>query len=84
MPRFNPTPYRWPEVFRFRHVKPGHVFYVRPENATPDVAAGHYVRATPRKALPCTYSEWSAKPHVNAADGVRYIPANLPVDQTQV
>lgn len=79
-----PARYHHTEVFRFRHVRPGHVFRVTPESATPAVPAGFYVRATARKALPCTYCEWSNKPHVNASDGVRYVPANLPVIQVQV
>lgn len=79
-----PTPYHHTEVFRFRHVKPGHVFRVTTESATADVPAGYYVRATARKALPCEYSEWSNKPHVISENGVRYVPANLPVIQVQV
>ena len=84
MPSFTPADYHHTQVFRFRHVRPGHVFRVTEESATQDVPAGHYVRASVRKALPCTYSEWSNKPHVKAEDGVRYVPANLPVIQVQV
>lgn len=79
-----PANYHHTQVFRFRHVRPGNVFRVTPESATPDVPAGYYVRATARKALPCTYDEWSNKPHVVAENGVRYVPANLPVVQVQV
>lgn len=79
-----PARYYWPEVFRFRHVRPGRVFRVTEAVATEAVPAGYYVRTSPRKALPCTYSEWSNKPHVNAADGVRYVPAQMPVIQVQV
>jgi len=79
-----PEAYRFPEVFRFRHVRPGHVFRVTEAAASEQVPAGYYVRASVRKALPCTYCEWSARPHVDAAAGVRYVPASLPVVQVQV
>ena len=76
--------YHWPETFRFRHVIPGRVFQVTPESAPDNVPAGHYVKASARKALPCTYNEWLG-PHVNADTcGVVYVPAQMPVIQTQV
>ncbi len=81
---FTPARYRFPETFRFRHVKPGLVFEIKQQHATAEFEAGHYVRVGSRKALPCCYHEWSNTCHVNAADGVRYIPANLPVTQVQV
>lgn len=79
-----PANYHHTQTFRFKHVQPGHVFRVTEASATADVPAGYYVRASVRKALPCTYCEWSNKPHVRAEDGVRYVPANLPVVQVQV
>ena len=79
-----PATYHHTEVFRFRHVKPGHVFEVTEESATESVPAGHYVRASARKALPCTYNEWTG-PHINADRcGVVYVPVQLPVKMTQV
>lgn len=82
--RWAPADYHHTQVFRFRHVRPSHVFRVTEASATPEIAAGYYIRISPRKALPCTYSEWTNKPHVNCNDGVRYIPANMPVIQVQV
>ena len=82
--RWEPASYHHSQVFRFRHVRPSSVFRVTEESATPDVPAGYYLRVSPRKAFPCTYCEWSNKPHVNCSDGVRYVPANLPVVQVQV
>lgn len=84
MTHFQPAQYHWPDIFRFRHVKPGYVFKVRPEHATASVEPGYYIRATARKALPCQYSEFGGEPHVAADSGVRYIPSNLPVEQTWV
>lgn len=81
---FIPASYHHTQVFRFRHVRPGNVFRVTAESATADVPAGYYIRATARKALPCEYSECSNRPHVVAENGVRYIPADLPVVQVQV
>ena len=79
-----PASYHHTEVFRFRHVKPGHVFEVTQESATEAVPAGHYVRASARKALPCTYNEWAGV-HINADTcGVVYVPVQLPVRMTQV
>ena len=79
-----PATYHHTEVFRFRHVKPGNVFEVTRESATKSVPAGHYVRASARKALPCTYNEWTG-PHINANTcGVVYVPAQLPVKMTQI
>ena len=77
-----PAKYHHTEVFRFRHVKPGHVFEVTEESATESVPAGHYVRASARKALPCTYNEWTG-PEIYASPVV-YVPVQLPVKQTQV
>tara|TARA_R100001463_G_scaffold15743_3_gene40946 strand:- start:3470 stop:3733 length:264 start_codon:yes stop_codon:yes gene_type:complete len=85
-----PAAYHSMEVFRFRHVKVGHVFEVTEKSATRNVPAGHYVRASARKALPCTYSsnvnsKLESSVHVNADTcGVVYVPAHLPVIQTQV
>lgn len=79
-----PARYHWPEPFRFRHVRPGHVFRITEESATAEAPAGYYVRASVRKALPCTYSEFDPRPHVRAEDGVRYVPLQLPVVQVQV
>lgn len=84
MARFTPALYHHTQVFRFRHVRPCHVFRVTQESATPDVPAGFYLRVSPRKALPCTYDEWSNSPHVSADCGVHYVPAHLPVVQVQV
>lgn len=81
---FIPASYHHTQVFRFRHVRPGNVFRVTAESATADVPAGYYIRTTARKALPCEYSECSNRPHVVAENGVRYIPADLPVVQVQV
>jgi hypothetical protein len=79
-----PATYHHSEVFRFRHVKPGNVFEVTKEAATRNVPAGYYVRASARKALACTYDEWTG-PHIDANTcGVVYVPANLPVKMTQV
>lgn len=76
--------YHHTEIFRFRHVIVGRVFEVTAQSATDNVPAGHYMRASARKALPCTYNEW-AGPHINADTcGVVYVPAQLPVIQTQV
>ena len=83
MSSFTPATYHHSECFRFRHVKPGLVFEVTQESATETVPAGHYVRASQRKALPCSYSVWEG-PHVTAENGVVYVPADLPVIQTQV
>ena len=77
------TTYRFPETFRFRHVIKGRVFEIKKEHATAEFPAGHYVRASARKAIPCTYSIFSG-PHIDCDSGVRYIPANLPVVQTTV
>lgn len=79
-----PASYHHTQVFRFKHVKPGSVFEVTKAAATEDVPAGHYVRASVRKALPCQYDQWAGVPHVTAENGVRYVPANLPVVQTWV
>lgn len=84
MARFIPAPYHHAQVFRFRHVRPYHVFRVTEQSATPEVPAGFYLRVSPRKALSCTYDEWTNSPHVNAGCGVRYVPARLPVVQVQV
>ena len=79
-----PERYHHSEVFRFRHVKPGNVFEVTEESATEAVPAGHYVRASARKALPCTYNEWTG-PHIKTDTcGVIYVPVSLPVRMTQV
>ena len=75
--------YHFPETFRFRHVIKGRVFEIIKETATDSVPAGHYVRASARKAIPCTYSEWTG-PHIAADAGVVYVPADMPVVQTQV
>jgi len=84
MAKFTPTPYHHTQVFRFRHVRPCHVFRVTEAWATPEVPAGFYLRVSPRKAIPCTYDEWAPGPHIPANAGVRYLPANLPVLEVQV
>ena len=75
--------YCFPETFRFRHVIKGRVFEIKESCATENFPAGHYVRASARKAIPCTYSAFSG-PHIKANSGVGYIPADLPVVQTTV
>ena len=76
--------YHHTETFRFRHVIVGRVFEVTAQAATDNVPAGHYVRASARKALPCTYNEWTGT-HINADTcGVVYVPVQLPVIQPQV
>jgi hypothetical protein len=79
-----PAAYHHTDVFRFRHVRLGNVFQVTEAVATDDVPSGFYVRASARKALPCSYCGFSGRAHVDSRDGVRYVPAQLPVIQTQV
>ena len=84
MTKFTPETYSFPETYRFRYVRPGEVFEVISETATESVPAGRYVRASKRKAIPCTYGDWDKGPHIAADAGVVYVPAALPVKQLQV
>lgn len=76
MARFSPARYRWPEVFRFRHVE--RTFRVRDADAIPAVPAGDYLRVSARKAIPCRV-DFNGAPHIAAGAGVVYVPAALPV-----